>query len=245
MSIGVLLIRSSISPYVNYAFGGDFSSSKPLNYLTIGKTGQHELIIKKSKFICSLARTETVEEAQEFIEQVSKKYHDATHNTYAYTLGLNDNQVKASDNGEPSGTAGIPELKALQLMKLKNVTAVVTRYFGGIKLGAGGLIRAYSNSVTEAAQNIGVVKCVMQQLIQFSIPYNRIDEINHYLEENRISIASQEYTTNVTIQIYLDLDQIQKVEDSLINLLSGKVEFNKLDQRFNEIPVTDFNFHEQ
>lgn len=220
-------------------------SSKPLNYLTIGKTGQHELIIKKSKFICSLARTETVEEAQEFIEQVSKKYHDATHNTYAYTLGLNDNQVKASDNGEPSGTAGIPELKALQLMKLKNVTAVVTRYFGGIKLGAGGLIRAYSNSVTEAAQNIGVVKCVMQQLIQFSIPYNRIDEINHYLEENRISIASQEYTTNVTIQIYLDLDQIQKVEDSLINLLSGKVEFNKLDQRFNEIPVTDSNFHEQ
>lgn len=220
-------------------------SSKPLNYLTIGKTGQHELIIKKSKFICSLARTETVEEAQEFIEQVSKKYHDATHNTYAYTLGLNDNQVKASDNGEPSGTAGIPELKALQLMKLKNVTAVVTRYFGGIKLGAGGLIRAYSNSVTEAVQNIGVVKCVMQQLIQFSIPYNRIDEINHYLEENRISIASQEYTTNVTIQIYLDLDQIQKVEDSLINLLSGKVEFNKLDQRFNEIPVTDFNFHEQ
>lgn len=220
-------------------------SSKPLNYLTIGKTGQHELIIKKSKFICSLARTETVEEAQEFIEQVSKKYHDATHNTYAYTLGLNDNQVKASDNGEPSGTAGIPELKVLQLMKLKNVTAVVTRYFGGIKLGAGGLIRAYSNSVTEAAQNIGVVKCVMQQLIQFSIPYNRIDEINHYLEENRISIASQEYTTNVTIQIYLDLDQIQKVEDSLINLLSGKVEFNKLDQRFNEIPVTDFNFHEQ
>ena len=220
-------------------------SSKPLNYLTIGKTGQHELIIKKSKFICSLARTETVEEAQEFIEQVSKKYHDATHNTYAYTLGLNDNQVKASDNGEPSGTAGIPELKALQLMKLKNVTAVVTRYFGGIKLGAGGLIRAYSNSVTEAAQNIGVVKCVMQQLIQFSIPYNRIDEINHYLEENRISIASQEYTTNVTIQIYLDLDQIQKVEDSLINLLSGKVEFNKLDQRFNEIPVTDFNLHEQ
>ena len=220
-------------------------SSKPLNYLTIGKTVQHELIIKKSKFICSLARTETVEEAQEFIEQVSKKYHDATHNTYAYTLGLNDNQVKASDNGEPSGTAGIPELKALQLMKLKNVTAVVTRYFGGIKLGAGGLIRAYSNSVTEAAQNIGVVKCIMQQLIQFSIPYNRIDEINHYLEENRISIASQEYTTNVTIQIYLDLDQIQKVEDSLINLLSGKVEFNKLDQRFNEIPVTDFNFHEQ
>ena len=85
----------------------------------------------------------------------------------------------------------------------------------------------------------------MQQRIEFSIPYNRVDEINHYLEEHQILIANQEYTTNVTIQIYLDLDQISKVEDDLINLLSGKVEFKKLDQRFNEIPVTDLNFHEQ
>lgn len=220
-------------------------SLKQKNYLTISKSGQHEIVIKKSRFICSFTRTKTVEEAQAFIAKISKKYHDANHNTYAYTIGLNDDQVKASDNGEPSGTAGIPELKALQLMKLKNVTAVVTRYFGGTKLGAGGLIRAYSNSITEAAQNIGVVKCVMQQRIEFSIPYNRLDEINHYLEENKILIANQTYTTDVTIQIFLDLEQIPKIEEDLTNLLSGKVEFKKLDQRFNEIPVTDFNFHEQ
>ena len=121
------------------------------------------------------------------------------------------------------------------------MTAVVTRYFGGIKLGAGGLIRAYSNSVTEAAQNIGVVKCVMQQLIEFTIPYNRLDEVNHYLNENKILI----YTTDVTIQIFLDLDQITQVKEDLINLLSGKVDFKKIDQRFNEIPVTNLNFHEQ
>lgn len=84
-----------------------------------------------------MGRVTSEAEAKDFIAAVSKKYHDATHNTYAYTLGLNDEQVKASDNGEPSGTAGIPELKALQLMKLKNVAVVVTRYFGGIKLGAG------------------------------------------------------------------------------------------------------------
>ena len=130
-------------------------------------------------------------------------------------------------------------------MKLKNVTAVVTRYFGGTKLGAGGLIRAYSNSITEAAQNIGVVKCIMQQRIEFSIPYNRLDEVNHYLEESKILIANQAYTTDVTIQIFLDLEQIPQVEEDLTNLLSGKVEFKKLDQRFNEIPITDFNFHEQ
>ncbi|QTQ39546.1 YigZ family protein [Lactobacillus taiwanensis] len=220
-------------------------SLKQKNYLTISKSGQHEIVIKKSRFICSFTRTKTVEEAQAFIAKISKKYHDANHNTYAYTIGLNDDQVKASDNGEPSGTAGIPELKALQLMKLKNVTAVVTRYFGGTKLGAGGLIRAYSNSITEAAQNIGVVKCVMQQRIEFSIPYNRLDEVNHYLEESKILIANQAYTTDVTIQIFLDLEQIPQVEKDLTNLLSGKVEFKKLDQRFNEIPITDFNFHEQ
>lgn len=220
-------------------------SLKQKNYLTISKSGQHEIVIKKSRFICSFTRTKTVEEAQAFIAKISKKYHDANHNTYAYTIGLNDDQVKASDNGEPSGTAGIPELKALQLMKLKNVTAVVTRYFGGTKLGAGGLIRAYSNSITEAAQNIGVVKCVMQQRIEFSIPYNRLDEVNHYLEESKILIANQAYTTDVTIQIFLDLEQIPQVEEDLTNLLSGKVEFKKLDQRFNEIPITDFNFHEQ
>ncbi|MCR1916993.1 YigZ family protein [Lactobacillus taiwanensis] len=218
---------------------------KRKNYLTISKSGQHEIVIKKSRFICSFTRTKTVEEAQAFIAKISKKYHDANHNTYAYTIGLNDDQVKASDNGEPSGTAGIPELKALQLMKLKNVTAVVTRYFGGTKLGAGGLIRAYSNSITEAAQSIGVVKCVMQQRIEFSIPYNRLDEVNHYLEESKILIANQAYTTDVTIQIFLDLEQIPQVEEDLTNLLSGKVEFKKLDQRFNEIPITDFNFHEQ
>ena len=218
---------------------------KRKNYLTISKSGQHEIVIKKSRFICSFTRTKTVEEAQAFIAKISKKYHDANHNTYAYTIGLNDDQVKASDNGEPSGTAGIPELKALQLMKLKNVTAVVTRYFGGTKLGAGGLIRAYSNSITEAAQNIGVVKCVMQQRIEFSIPYNRLDEVNHYLEESKILIANQAYTTDVTIQIFLELEQIPQIEEDLTNLLSGKVEFKKLDQRFNEIPITDFNFHEQ
>ena len=87
------------------------------NFLTIKENGSHEIVIKKSRFIASLARTNTVEEANDFIKKISKEHHDATHNTFAYTIGLNDDQVKASDNGEPSGTAGIPELKALQLMR--------------------------------------------------------------------------------------------------------------------------------
>uniref|UniRef100_UPI001F09F811 IMPACT family protein n=1 Tax=Lactobacillus crispatus TaxID=47770 RepID=UPI001F09F811 len=146
--------------------------SEKENFLTIKENGTGELIIKKSRFIANIARTTTTDAANDFIQKISKKYRDASHNTFAYTIGLNNDQVKESDNGEPSGTAGVPELKALQLMNLKNVTVVVTRYFGGIKLGAGGLIRAYSNSVTNIVEKVGVIKRVLQQELIFSVPYN-------------------------------------------------------------------------
>ena len=219
--------------------------SKGAYFLTILTDGQHELVIKKSRFIATMARVNSEEEAKDFIAQTSKKYHDATHNTYAYTIGENDEHVKASDNGEPSGTAGIPELKALQLMQLKNVAVVVTRYFGGIKLGAGGLIRAYSNSVTEAAEAIGVVKRVLQQELLFTIPYNRYDEVNHFLEEKDIYVADREYATEITISVYLDLDQVDDFKAELTDLLAGKVEIIKGDQRYNEIPVKNHHYRQE
>ena len=219
--------------------------SEKENFLTIKENGSGELIIKKSRFIASIARTNSVEEANAFIQEISKKYRDANHNTFAYTIGLNDDQVKESDNGEPSGTAGVPELKALQLMKLKNVTVVVTRYFGGIKLGAGGLIRAYSNSVTNAVEKVGVIKRVLQQELIFSVPYNRFDEIDHYLKTNDVFIANTEYGVDVKIHIFLDDDEQEKTKNDLTNLLSGQVEFTKGQKRYNEIPVKDNNFHEQ
>ncbi|KRM02095.1 hypothetical protein FC59_GL001695 [Lactobacillus kitasatonis DSM 16761 = JCM 1039] len=219
--------------------------SEKENFLTIKENGSGELIIKKSRFIASIARTNSVEEANAFIQEISKKYRDANHNTFAYTIGLNDDQVKESDNGEPSGTAGVPELKALQLMKLKNVTVVVTRYFGGIKLGAGGLIRAYSNSVTNAVEKVGVIKRVLQQELIFSVPYNRFDEIDHYLKTTDVFIANTEYGVDVKIHIFLDDDDQEKTKNDLTNLLSGQVEFTKGQKRYNEIPVKDNNFHEQ
>jgi uncharacterized YigZ family protein len=219
--------------------------SEKENFLTIKENGSGELIIKKSRFIASIARTNSVEEANAFIQEISKKYRDANHNTFAYTIGLNDDQVKESDNGEPSGTAGVPELKALQLMKLKNVTVVVTRYFGGIKLGAGGLIRAYSNSVTNAVEKVGVIKRVLQQELIFSVPYNRFDEVDHYLKTNDVFIANTEYGVDVKIHIFLDDDDQEKTKNDLTNLLSGQVEFTKGQKRYNEILVKDNNFHEQ
>ena len=215
------------------------------NYLTIKENGHHELTIKKSRFITTLIRTSTVEEAEKAIAAVSNKYRDATHNTFAYTIGLNDEHVKASDNGEPSGTAGVPELKALQLMKLKNVTAVVTRYFGGIKLGAGGLIRAYSNSVTKAVEAIGVVKRVQQQGVKFQVDYKKFDEIQHYLNQQKILIDNIDYGVSVTITIYIDEGKLKELESDLTNILSGKVQFIFLPKRYNEVFVTQHNYHDQ
>ena len=215
------------------------------NYLTIKENGNHELTIKKSRFITTLIRTSTVEEAEKAIAAVSNKYRDATHNTFAYTIGLNDEHVKASDNGEPSGTAGVPELKALQLMKLKNVTAVVTRYFGGIKLGAGGLIRAYSNSVTKAVEAIGVVKRVQQQGVKFQVDYKKFDEIQHYLNQQKIFIDNIDYGVSVTISIYIDEGKLEELENDLTNILSGKIQFIFLPKRYNEVPVTQHNYHDQ
>ena len=215
------------------------------NYLTIKENGNHKLTIKKSRFITTLIRTPTIEEAEKAIAAVSDKYRDATHNTFAYTIGLNDEHVKASDNGEPSGTAGVPELKALQLMKLKNVTAVVTRYFGGIKLGAGGLIRAYSNSVTKAVEAIGVVKRVQQQGVKFQVDYKKFDEIQHYLNQQKIFIDNIDYGVSVTISIYIDEGKLEELENDLTNILSGKIQFIFLPKRYNEVPITQHNYHDQ
>ncbi|WP_294602067.1 YigZ family protein [uncultured Lactobacillus sp.] len=215
------------------------------NYLTIKENGDHELIIKKSRFIATVIRTLTDKEAESAINAVTKKYRDATHNTFAYTIGLNDEHVKASDNGEPSGTAGVPELKALQLMNLKNVTVVVTRYFGGIKLGAGGLIRAYSNSVTKAVEAIGVVKRVQQQGLKFQVDYKKFDETQHYLNQKKIFIDNIDYGAQVTISIFIDENKLKQLENDLINILAGKVKFELLSQRYNEVPVTQNNYHEQ
>ncbi|QNQ80727.1 YigZ family protein [Lactobacillus sp. PV034] len=215
------------------------------SYLTIKENGSNEIIIKKSKFICSMARTSTIDEAQAFIKKISKKYHDATHNTYAYTIGINDDQVKASDNGEPAGTAGVPELKALQLMKLKNVTAVVTRYFGGTKLGSGGLIRAYSNSIIKAAETIGVVRCSLQQEINFTISYSQVDSVNNLLKQKNIAIINQNYTTAVTYTIMLDLEEVDPFKAELIDFLSGNVTFTLGEKRFNETLLKTNNLHEQ
>ena len=125
-------------------------------YHTIAKSGVSEIVIKGSRFICSLKRVHSEDEAKAFIQAVKKEHWKATHNCSAYLIGDQNEIQRAHDDGEPSGTAGVPMLEVLKKNDLRYVAAVVTRYFGGTKLGAGGLIRAYSRSVSTALKDIGI-----------------------------------------------------------------------------------------
>src|SRR5690625_7093117 len=143
------------------------------DYRTIRENGIHEIEIKKSRFICHMRQVKSEEEAQVFIEEVKKEHWKATYNCSAYTIGLNDEIQRAHDDGEPSGTAGVPMLEIFLKRELKNVAAVVTRYFGGTKLGAGGVIRDRKGVVNEAVNNIGGVERQLKQLIELTANYSQ------------------------------------------------------------------------
>lgn len=209
------------------------------NYLTIAQNGEYEIEIKKSRFIGQLARVTTEDEAAAFIAQIKKKQYKATHNCSAYVIGDNDEHQHANDDGEPSGTAGIPMLESLKLMQLKNVVAVTTRYFGGIKLGAGGLIRAYSNSVTEAAHHIGIVRGVLQQALTFTIDYNQVDPIQHFFSESPYTIEKTDYGVQVTMTALVDITEIDTYQKQLQDLTNGRITMTVGAQQFREVPYTD------
>jgi len=205
-------------------------------YLTIAKNTTYEQTIKKSRFICSIARVSSEEEAQQFITSIQAANKKATHNCFAYMIGDNDQIQRESDNGEPSGTAGIPILESLKLAKIHNVVAVVTRYFGGIKLGAGGLIRAYSNTTTEAIHQAGLVQRIKQAILKITVTYALHDPLLYYLKENNLEVASEEYGVNVETSIYVNATDLKDAKEKLINRFNDQLQITEGDQRFNEIP---------
>ncbi|UQS85070.1 YigZ family protein [Apilactobacillus apisilvae] len=211
------------------------------DYLTIKKTGSNELEIKKSRFICNIARIDSEEDATKFINEVKADNKKATHNCYAYVIGQDDHVQRASDNGEPSGTAGVPILDAIKMIGIHNTVAVVTRYFGGIKLGAGGLIRAYSNATTKAIEKAGVIKKVLQTEIKLSINYALFDQLNYHLKENNVNIIDTQYTDKVTIIISIDNNEVDEFKQKVINLLNDNVTMVNGNEKYFEI---DFNPYE-
>lgn len=205
------------------------------SYLTIKTAGNHEIDIKKSQFICNIARTETKAEAEAFIEQIKQEHASATHNCYAYVLGLKNEVMKQNDNGEPSGTAGAPILNVLEQLELRNVTAVVTRYFGGIKLGAGGLIRAYSNATSQAVNALGVVVRAPQTEVAVTIAYPLQGQLEHFLAEQSITILETEYTDKVTLTLALNTPEYEEKTSLINDFLNAQVTFVKGEEVYHEL----------
>lgn len=183
-----------------------------MDFWTIEKKVQAEVIEKKSKFIASLYPVQSIEEAEERIKEVKKKYHDARHNCVAYRIQEKEQLIeKSNDDGEPSGTAGGPMLHILQKNQLANVLIVVTRYFGGILLGTGGLVRAYSDSLQKAIeQSKKVRKCEGVEL-QIKVEYAEWDKFQHYCKNHHILIINVEYGEFIYCKLELEVEKKQKL----------------------------------
>ncbi|MRG84795.1 YigZ family protein [Salinibacillus xinjiangensis] len=207
-------------------------------YFTIKQEGSHEIVIQKSRFIGYVKRTETESEAQEFIQQIKKKHHDATHNCSAYMIGENNQIQKAHDDGEPSGTAGVPMLEVLKKKDLKDTVVVVTRYFGGIKLGAGGLIRAYSKATSEAINHVGVVNRQLVREMKITADYTLLGKLENELRGSSYILKHIDYLENVTLHVYVETEQIEEFTDWIVNLTSNQAEITEGIETYIESDVS-------
>lgn len=178
--------------------------------------------IQKSKFITHLRHIETEEEARAFIQAMKKKYFDARHNCSAYVLGENADKQKSNDDGEPGGTAGNPILEAIKKNKLTNIVVVVTRYFGGIKLGAGGLIRAYSHAAVLGLEAATVLAMTPFQQLDVTVSYDMLAAVEHWMRQNEIRSREADYAENVTLHLLIPPESTENVRTELTDLTSGK-----------------------
>ena len=204
---------------------------------TIKDDGQVQEEIKKSRFICHAKRVYSEEEARAFITAIKKEHYKATHNCSAFIIGERSEIKRTSDDGEPSGTAGVPMLGVLENHNLTNVCVVVTRYFGGIKLGAGGLIRAYAGSVALAVKEIGIVEIKEQAGIQIQMSYAQYQEYGNFLKEHNLMELETNFTDQVETIIFVDKEDKQTIKDSLIEFFNGKLTLTDQGLREVEVPI--------
>ncbi|WP_414043746.1 YigZ family protein [Macrococcus animalis] len=191
------------------------------NYITIKKDNINEEIINKSRFITYLYQIENEEEAKEKIAYIKKKHKDANHNCSAYTIGDKHQIQKANDDGEPSGTAGVPMLEALKKNDVHNTLAIVTRYFGGIKLGTGGLIRAYQGSVSDAIKVTGKVIIKYALKYHVTLSYESTGKFEHSITSYPYIVIDTRYTDKVTYVIQVTADDKEAFEQFVTETTLG------------------------
>lgn len=205
--------------------------------ITIKENFSYEEEIKKSRFICSMARINSEEEAQNFITKIRKNNPKANHNCFAYTLGENQEIQRMSDDGEPSGTAGVPMLEILKKKEITNVCAVVTRYFGGVKLGAGGLIRAYAGAVNHALESTTLVKFVEQQELILTLDYSLYDKLQRDLTAQNLVLSEPEFLENVTVKVSVNQENTEEFLSNLTESFQGKIICHKGEIKMLEVEI--------
>lgn len=190
---------------------------------TIEKNSIGEITVKKSKFITSIFYIENEEEANCIIKETKKKFFDARHNCYAFRVISNNLIVeKYSDDGEPSGTAGQPILNVIRGEDLKNVLVIVTRYFGGVLLGTGGLVRAYTDSVKNILKDMKIVKKELGQRIKVEVEYKDLEKLNYYIRQNSMKIYKMDYLENIDVYIEITDKMAETLEEDM-NKLNFKI----------------------
>ncbi len=181
--------------------------------MLIKETVENTIVIQKSEFITRLFRVNNVDEVNELLAQIRKKHYDAKHNCYAYIIGPNMEIQKSSDDGEPQKTAGMPMLEVLKKNNVTNILAITTRYFGGILLGAGGLIRAYSSSVSEALKKASFCEMKLQAKLALTISYTAYNTIRKVF--NYINIVDTSFQSDIILTITMDKDKVEDFKKDL------------------------------
>ena len=192
------------------------------NYLTVKGYGESEIVISKSRFLTYIDRVETEEEALLFIDRIKKMHHQATHNCSAYLIGEHDQIQKANDDGEPSGTAGVPMLEVLKKQGLKDTVVVVTRYFGGIKLGGGGLIRAYGKATTEGLMAAQVVERKLHHAMKIAIDYTWLGKVENEIRGSNYTLDEIRYLDGVEIIVSVLKEEEETFRNWVTEMTNGQ-----------------------
>ncbi len=202
------------------------------SYRVLLSGGEAEIVEKKSRFIATVRKCETEEEAVSFIEEIKKKNWNATHNCSAFVIGSRGELTRCSDDGEPGGTAGRPMLEVLLGEGIRNIAVVVTRYFGGTLLGTGGLVRAYSNAVKEGLKNcrIGLMRLGWEVVV--STDYNGIGKILYLLGQRGLEPAESSYTDSVTLKLLIPQDLAGELQKEMTEATNGRVGFERIKELY-------------
>ena len=207
------------------------------SFLTVNNDSSYSFVIEKSKFICYLKHVESEDDARSFITEIKKKHFDATHNCSAFIADEFGQIARFSDDGEPQGTAGFPMLDVLVKRDIKEICAVVTRYFGGIKLGAGGLVRAYSSAVSMALDNADLVNKNLVQIIKVNCGFDTYSALER-LNSESTKIIDREFLGSVFVTFAVLLSEVENFKKTLTETFLGKEKYEELGTRYELFKVT-------